>query len=180
MSWSEVKKINGNLAKPLDVLIAEQIASQSQTLQANITNAQNSTVSSVTNNVNASINNLSNVTQNGGVKVVKSTQHGVLAAGSYSQATGMVDNFLISPGTSGYGRYSYYVDIPISPVNTSKSILLTDPLIKPISVSYALTYKGYFVSGSVFRLFVGFSNQTNVLTFAKQDYAMTWTVVEFY
>ena len=180
MSWSEVKKINGNLAKSLDVLIAEQIASQLQTLQANITNAQNTTISSVTNSVNTNINNSSSAMQNGGVKVVKSAQHGVLAAGSYSQATGMANNFLINPSTSGYGLYSYYVDIPISPVNTSKSILITDPLIKNLVGSYALTYKGYFVSGSIFRLFVGFNSSVNSLAVASQEFAMTWTVIEFY
>lgn len=186
MSWSEVKKINGNLAKPLDVLIAEQIASQSQTLQANITNAQNSTVSSVTNSINANINNLSNVTQNGGVKVVKSVQHGVIPAGTYQNLSGVVTNFLSHPTSlngynngNEYGRYGGYIDIPISPVDMNKSIL---SIVRPSAIAKSLESDFYyFVSNSAIRLFL--CNSSGVIEtngYYYQDIAIAWNVIEFY
>ena len=82
MSWSEVKKINSNMAKPLDTTITE---------------AQNDIKNNIA-NVLAVLNNFVNTSQNGGVKVVKSVQRGVINIPQYQAASISVS--YVNPNTS--------------------------------------------------------------------------------
>lgn len=108
MSWSEVKKINSDLAKPLDTCVKEQ----SQIIQDKMSQDYDKmykyqdniiynidTVYQRVKTVNTNLNNLANSSQNGGVKIVKSVQKGIFT----------VNNA---------------VTVPISPVDANKSILL--------------------------------------------------------
>lgn len=118
MSWSEVKKINSDLAKPLDTCVKEQ----SQIIQDKMSQDYDKmykyqdniiynidTVYQRVKTVNTNLNNLANSSQNGGVKIVKSVQRGVAGVKSYENVNIAVayvnpsKSSVFVNGINGYG-----------------------------------------------------------------------------
>lgn len=165
MSFAEIKKaINSNLNKTLDALITEKASSLSTGISDNKAILNNSTYG-----LSALKSAMSGMT-GGNVPVVKKVQSGTV---NYGTTTTRVT----TPKLMSYA-YTYYIDIAISSVNTSKAIVLIDS-INPYSSGVEL---GRFVpvltSSTNLRIYVSGDSQPSAT--ASTHGGFSWQVIEFY
>ena len=117
----------------------------------------------VLNAVNQTVNNLSNMSS------VKLVQRGVVSAGTV--ITLSTTEFRAS--VSG-GDYSYYIDIPISSIDTSKSVVSIETF---NCTTATWTYVGRITSATNLRVYVSTGTEAGMSYKLQSGFA--WTVTEY-